>query len=106
MWIKFVLGILACYRLSQMVVYDEGPFRLFDRLRVWAGCYDYGENGQPKSGWGRLLNCPYCVGLWFSIPLAFVIAERIAWDIIVLWLAIAGAQSFLESASCSRKDGD
>lgn len=105
MLVKFLLATLACYRVVQLVVFDDGPFRLMDRIRVGVGCYEYGEDSQPQTILGRLLSCPYCVGMWMAIPLAFIVAERMSWEIGLWWLAVAGGQAFLENVS-SRKDGD
>ena len=50
----WALAALAVYRLSQLIAYDEGPGDLLQSFRIWAGCYDRGEDGRPKTSLGRL----------------------------------------------------
>jgi hypothetical protein len=100
---KLIVAGFACYRLAQLVVYDDGPFRLFDKLRIVAGCYDYGEDGQPQSELGRLLSCPYCVGIWIALPLALVPPCQTVIEFVVAWFAIAGLQALLEQLCNGRE---
>jgi hypothetical protein len=95
-WLKLVLFILINYRLAQLFVFDEGPFSVFDRLRRMAGAYDYDSQGRVKTNLGRLMKCPYCLGVWFALPLG-IWAGGIQWYI--WWLAIAGGQVFLQGLS-------
>jgi hypothetical protein len=87
-------------------VFDDGPFCLFDRLRIRAGRYDYGKNGKPQSELGRLLSCPYCVGLWIAIPLTLILFPETIIEFILYWFAIAGAQSFLETIGSGRANDE
>lgn len=102
-WLLLALLILACYRLTSLVVYDEGPFSVFERVRTAAGVYALGVNGQPDTGLGRLLACPYCVGIYVALGLAFVPGLTI-W-LPLWWLAIAGGQSLLQSLEARRPGG-
>lgn len=102
-WARLILAVFVCYRLAQLVTYDEGPFSVFLKLRRRAGCYDYAQNGEPKKAIGRFLRCPYCMGVWFAILSgALVIWPTVIGDFFLLWLGIAGAQNYLEV----RKDGE
>jgi len=113
-WLDFIMIILATYRLAQMVSKDDGPFDIFKRLRLYArkrtGYYQgVMTNGSlPDSerfiasrlfiawknavGW---LDCPYCNGVWFAIGCILLLHNPIGWWI-VLWLAVAGGQAFLQ----------
>jgi hypothetical protein len=104
MLIKLVIASLACYRIAQLFVFDDGPFCVFDRIRIWVGRYDYGADGKSQTGLGRLLSCPYCVGLWLAIPLAFTFLPETIIDFLMFWFAIAGGQAFLEGISITRKN--
>lgn len=97
-WLNFLLLSLACYRLVNLIVRDEGPFSVFHRFRILTGVYDYDKQGRPQSAIGRLVSCPYCLGVWVAIPLA-VIGNGLEWYTLVYWLAIAGLQSFLQGVS-------
>lgn len=99
MWFEFFLLTFVCYRLAQLLAFDEGPFGIFFKLRVRAGAYDYDNQGRARTAIGRMMTCPYCLGIWIALPLSLY-ASGIQWYIV--WLAIAGASSFLWSI---RRDG-
>lgn len=95
-WLLFIFLVLVNYRLSQLLVYDDGPGDIIFRLRDWIGVYDVNEAGERQTFFAKLLACPYCVGLWLALPLALVGTLHI-YSVPIWWLAIAGGQSFLES---------
>lgn len=92
-WLKLVLVTLACYRLAQLIAFDEGPLGIFHKLRIATGAYNYDKQGQPQSTLGRLITCPYCLGMWIALPLALYADLDLWW---LWWLAIAGGQTFLQ----------
>lgn len=103
---QFVLLALAVYRVAMLLTRDDGPFDIFLRLRVWAGVYDLDEQGSIMSPLGKLFECPYCVGLYASLPAAFILLyvpftlEGLGWIWLgVLWFALAGAQAVLETVA-------
>lgn len=109
---RFVLAFLAVYRIAQLITIDDGPADVFVRLRTWTGCYDLGPNGQPKTGLGKLFGCPFCVGVWVSMPLAvwatlptILRGSWAEWPIlaIIMVFALSGAQSFLEIVGGNRE---
>lgn len=107
---KFIVCALAVYRAAELIAFDDGPSEVFLKLRIRAGAYDRDATGRVISGWGRLVECPYCVALWLALfgalaltPFAglrfdslFHSALSIA-QFVALWFALAGAQAFLES---------
>lgn len=82
----FVLGYLAVYRLTYMVVRDEGPFEIFERLR---GMF-VGNNWM-----GRGIRCPYCVSFWMGLAVAPMVSLGAAGTIglytLLIGLALSGA---------------
>lgn len=93
--LRIALTIFACYRLTGLIVYDKGPFGLFKRLRAYLGMHHV---PLVRQNLGSLVNCPYCVGVWMAIlGLAVVLFPSLVADGILLWLAIAGGQDFLQS---------
>lgn len=95
-WLLLALAILACYRLARFAVIEEGPFGFMLKIRIWAGVYDYGENGEPVGTLGKLFACPYCIGMWIALALAVVLFwQRPLW-VPLFWLAIAGGQAVLQ----------
>lgn len=91
----FILLSLMVYRLARLVAIDDGPADAILKFRDKLGAYGYGPNGQPRTSLGRGIVCPYCVGFWIAF---FVAIAAYPWpEFIVYWLALAGAQSFLQS---------
>ena len=91
-----LLSILACYRVSQFIAFDDAPFGLMKRARLLFGK----RANKPDGFWytmAELINCPYCVGLWLALIPALFFS-----NFLLYWLAIAGGQAFLESISQSR----
>lgn len=103
----FLVGVLALYRLVRLIVVDDGPFDVFYSLRVALGAYDKDKSGRPRSTLGRGIRCPHCTGFWLAHPFAMLLAllilphglnnAVITACVILLWLALAGAQSLLFS---------
>lgn len=90
--IDYVLAVLAAYRVARMLAMEEGPFELFARVR---------ERFDPEQAtWlGRGLSCPLCIGFWCSLAMALLLAHQNPAmhrsEILLAWLAIAGAQTLL-----------
>lgn len=104
--IRAILAILACYRLARFLTIDEGPFGIFDWLRDWAGvnrritynALTENEYNEPSSETGKLFDCPHCIGVWCAVFLAMlVVCPTTAGDVLLVWLAISGGQSWLAS---------
>jgi hypothetical protein len=63
----FLLGVLGVWRLTHLLVAEDGPWRSFARLReVAAGEF-----------WGGVLDCFYCLSLWVAVPVALLIGETL-----------------------------
>jgi len=98
--VRIVLTVFAVFRVSELVSIDDGPFDVFLRLRSAAGVYQRGADGRPMRGVGRLVGCPYCVGVWVSmLGAAAVLFPSAVVDAIVLLFGIAGAAAFVQSVS-------
>lgn len=95
-----LLVIMACfavYRLSRLIVFDEGPFDLFLKFRELVGVYDRDVNGRAKTSIGRLFACPYCIGLWISIVIVYFLFYPVpASNFLIFVFGIAGVQSFIQ----------
>lgn len=84
---------LAAYRLARLLVVDEGPGDVFQRIRMAAGAYSYGPDGLPETALGRVLNCQHCTGVWAALLL--VVLHRLGATIVIDVLAVAGLQSVI-----------
>jgi Protein of unknown function (DUF1360). len=99
--IRFLLAAFAVYRLAYMITLEDGPFGVFESVRLWFG--KTAANHEPQHGgrsldWtmAELFNCPHCIGVWLAILCApAVIWPSIVTDIILIILALAGLQSYL-----------
>lgn len=111
--LRLILAILTCYRLARMIADDDGPLFLFKRVRYWAKDKAWHEAGEPMpfdddtmsdrhfGKWHNLsegLSCPYCVGVWLSLPIfALILWPNYYTDLFLLLMAISGGQAFLQS---------
>jgi len=106
-WITFILLILASYRLTRLIVFDQ--ITSFIRRPFLEERFEQDESGfvvakiEEKGGrfhafMRDLLTCYWCVGVWSSvaITLAYLFIPSIAFPVILI-LAIAGAAGILES---------
>ena len=95
---RFVLALLAVYRLAQLVALDDGPGAVFHRLRSFFGERAAGaEMGSFRWSLAELVNCPYCLGVWFSAMIAFALYPANPVDYVLYVLALAGAQALLQA---------
>ena len=80
----FLLGTLGVWRVTHLLVAEDGPWRSLTRLREAAGPF-----------WGGLLGCFYCLSLWIALPVALLIGET-TFERALLWPALSGAAILLE----------
>jgi len=87
-WFRFVVAVLATWRIAHLVAREDGPFDVIVRMRARAG------DGVV----GRLMDCPYCLSLWVAVPCTFWVGH--AWmEWVMGWLAVSGGASLLERSS-------
>lgn len=80
------------WRISHLLYAEDGPWDLFVRVRRRAG----------ESFWGRLLDCFYCLSLWFAAPLAYLLGEE--WkERLLLWPALSAGASLLERMTAGER---
>jgi hypothetical protein len=84
-WIRFVLAILATWRVTHLLANEDGPADLIVRLRSRLG----------RSLAGQLMDCFKCLSLWIAAPAAFFVV-RSPLDWLFTWLALSGAACLLE----------
>ena len=62
---------LAVYRMTQLLVNEEGPGKIFYRIRELAGINEKVIDGmilkEASSKWGELLLCHKCVSVWIAL---------------------------------------
>jgi hypothetical protein len=65
--IELIENGLATYRLSMMLVTEQGPFGIFDKIRRASGIV-YNDDGEPVA-WSESnpLACLWCTSVYVSI---------------------------------------
>lgn len=83
--IWLALCTLAVWRVTAMLVYEEGPLRIFTYLR----------RAVARGGLDRLVTCFHCAAVWVAAA-AVALVYEIRWATLLVWLGVAGAVSLLE----------
>ncbi len=87
-----VIGVLVVWRVTHLLVAEDGPWDVVIRLRRRAG----------DGFWGALLDCFYCLSLWVAVPFALLLGE--AWtERLLLWPALSAGAILLERVTSSGK---
>ena len=82
--LKVILATLGAYRATNMVLFEDGPADIFQRLRNLIY-----SNFQEGHWVYRGFNCPYCVSFWLALGLL------IAPGFVREWLAVAAGAQWL-----------
>jgi uncharacterized protein DUF1360 len=85
LWMRFVVAVLATWRVTHLLASEDGPADAIVRFRARLG---------PGLA-GKLMDCFYCLSLWVAAPAAFFVSRRTL-DWLFTWLAISGASCLLE----------
>jgi hypothetical protein len=84
-WVRFVLAVLATWRVTHLLASEDGPADIIVRFRRLLG----------QSLWGTLMDCFYCLSLWIAAPAALFVSNRpMNW--LFSWLALSGGACLLE----------
>lgn len=84
-WLRFVLAVLATWRITHLLAREDGPADAIVRLRARLG----------DGFFGKLMDCFYCLSFWVAAPLAFFVSRE-PLEVLVTWLALSGAACLLE----------
>jgi hypothetical protein len=83
--LRFVLAVLAIWRITHLLASEDGPADLIVRFRALLG----------QSVVGKLMDCFNCLSLWIAAPAAFFVSRRpMEW--LFSWLALSGGACLLE----------
>jgi len=72
LWLRLLIATLATWRLSSLLVNEDGPGKLLRRIRDWAGAYELGDDDEPITSLGKLFACIWCMSVWVGAFLALV----------------------------------
>jgi len=83
-----ILGVIAVWRVTHLLAFEDGPGLVFKRLRKRA----------ERTFWGEVFECFYCLSLWVAAPFALLAME--GWrEYALLWPALSGGAILLERLS-------
>jgi hypothetical protein len=92
---RFLVGAPATWRVTHLLVEEDGPADVVVRLRRAAG-----------DGWvGQAIDCFYCLSIWTAVPIAAAVARRPR-EVPLTWLALSGAACLLERATTEKGELD
>jgi hypothetical protein len=84
-----ILMALAIFRLVRLFTYDQ----ITQFIRDW---FVGAEQGTLRHTLGVLINCPWCIGLWFSWMIVTLYFSTIySWPLILI-LSLAALASFFQ----------
>lgn len=72
LWLKFLIATLATWRLSSLLVNEDGPNDMFLIIRTRLGVHLIGDDDRPESNLGRLFSCIWCMSVWVGAFIALV----------------------------------
>lgn len=71
---QFIIYGLAVWRVSSLLVHEQGPFNVFTKIRELAGI-QHDTDGKvwiiPSNFFAQVLSCVWCVSLWVSFVFIF-----------------------------------
>jgi hypothetical protein len=82
---ELLLGLLGTWRITHLLVAEDGPSKILVRMRRAVG----------DGFWGELLDCFYCLSLWVAALFCVVLGESFR-ERCLLWLALSGGAILLE----------
>ena len=86
-WPRFLLAVLATWRMTHLLAKEDGPSDLVVRFRARLG----------SGSAGKLMDCFNCLSVWVAAPVALLTCRKPS-DRILAWLALSGAACLLERA--------
>lgn len=92
---RITVGILATWRLTSLIVNEDGPFKVFARLHNWANIYS------PNFLAG-LLDCVWCTSVWVGTGVAVIVLSPV-WFVLWPFALSAGAILLDEVVNASDK---
>ncbi|MCR8660122.1 DUF1360 domain-containing protein [Paenibacillus endoradicis] len=105
-WIQLVILILASFRVTHLIVYDNitwflrAPFMMIVQVTDESGqtIQQVHIKGNGLRRWiGTLLVCHWCVGIWSALLLVILYYFVPLSSFIILGFAVAGMGSIIES---------
>lgn len=65
-----LIAVLATWRISSLLVREDGPFDIFALIRTVAGVkYDENSNAYSGNVFGKMLLCLWCTSIWVALAI-------------------------------------
>ncbi len=90
---RFGVAALATWRLTHLLVREDGPADAIARTRERLG----------ESQLGAMMDCFYCTSMWVAIPFAFYAAKKPAGRL-AAWLALSGIACLIDESMKSEEE--
>lgn len=103
--VKLIIAVLAIWRISVAIWYEDGPFDLYKSIRK-----EITRRGMPmlqpegmthRPFWyaiWRQFECFWCVSFWVSLPISIIIMLPWYWWTVLIPFALSGAVMLLGGA--------
>ena len=82
----FALASLATWRIAHILVYEDGPFDVFDKTRQAMGTIP---------ALYKLINCLKCVSVWVGAGFSILIATSLS-EFVLYAFALSGAAILID----------
>lgn len=79
---------LAAWRIASLLVREDGPFDIFEKIRRRFQPY-----GDPLEGIGKMLACVWCTAVWTAIACYLI---WVAWELPIILLAASAIAVVIE----------
>ena len=88
----FPIAVLGVWRITHLLVAEDGPADIVVRLRKAAG----------SGPIGRAMDCFYCLSVWIAVPFAIITGG--SWlERALLWPALSGGAIIVERLTATTK---
>lgn len=81
--IRLLVAVLACTRLTSLLLVEDGPSRVFARARDWL---NQRTQAGPLAG---LFDCAWCLSIWMAVPVTILALLPNQWWWLLLPLAVS-----------------
>ena len=98
---ELIVGILATWRLTALLHYEDGPKGIFEKLRQRVRAFEE-KDGKPVTFLGGLLSCFWCLSVWTGLVTSIVIyaimssCEKSCLEVLPLALAYSAGAILLD----------
>lgn len=101
-WLVAVILCAAAWRVTHLLMYEDGPFLVMRRIRAATGVLHSKDDGKPIAHpEGNVFACFLCLSIWVSVAMALLLLVPPAWVLLVPF-AISGVAIWLQDLYGSR----